>query len=187
MIFAVPSLQAQQIHFGTYSDYGIQITEVSSGDLDFGNVLRNEGIKNIDLADAKVFAITGVKYLDAIVDISIPTSQPQYLTLNGTTTSNVSEEIPFTLKAAYANLGQQNYGQARFININPDNSATVRFRIHGRGDQPPGPPPTPPHKGYTPPEDTAYLYIYGSINVGNVNAGTYTTTINISVTYDSGP
>ncbi|MEX1121945.1 MAG: hypothetical protein WED82_07425, partial [Balneolales bacterium] len=59
-----------------------------------------------------------------------------------------------------------------------------RFQIKRREGEPPGPPPTPPHDGYTPPEATAYLYLYGSIDVGNVAAGEYVGQVHIIVDYD---
>lgn len=170
----------QVIDFSKYSNYDITLAELSSTDLDFGTVISGEGPRSIDLPDSKVISITGVKYLDVIVDIQAD----QALTLNGSGSTSSNERIPYTLQAAYSNHGTSpNYSGARFINVS-SNTASVTFPLSGRNGGPPAPPPVPPHKGYTPPQATAYLYLYGQINVGNVKAGYYNGQVTVTVTYD---
>lgn len=184
-IFSSTLLNAQEIDFGKFSSkYSVSITElIPAEDLAFGMVIQNEGLKTIDLLNAKVLMIEGVKYLDVIVDITAD----NYLYLDNDVSCNGTNSncIPFTLQAAYANQGNNNTNQAVLMQV-ASNVASAQFPILARGNRPPGPPPTPDFEGYNPAffNETAYLYLYGSINVGNVNAGTYSGQINVTVTYD---
>jgi len=184
-LFSSIALKAQEIDFGDFSSkYTVSITElIPAEDLAFGMVIQNEGLKTIDLLDAKVLMIEGVKYLDVIVDITAD----NYLYLDNDVSCNGTNSncIPFTLQAAYANRGNNNTNQAVLMQV-ASNVASAQFPILARGNRPPGPPPTPVFEGYNPAlfNETAYLYLYGSINVGNVNAGTYSGQITVTVTYD---
>lgn len=176
---------AQEIDFGSYSSsYSLTLSELNPAeDLDFGMVIQNEGLNSVPITNAKVFSIEGVKYLDVVVDITAD----NYLYLGTDIACNGSSTncIPFTLQAAYANRGQNNSSSA--INMTVlSNVATAQFPIKYRGNAPPGPPPTPVYNGYNPAlyNETAYLYIYGYLNVGNVDAGSYSGNISISVSYD---
>lgn len=185
LLTAPTLLKAQEIDFGDFSNkYTVSITElIPAEDLAFGLVIQNEGLKTIDLLDAKVLMIEGVKYLDVIVDITAD----NYLYLDNDVSCNGTNSncIPFTLQAAYANRGNNNTNQAVLMQV-ASNVASAQFPILARGNRPPGPPPTPVFEGYNPAlfNETAYLYLYGSINVGNVNAGTYSGQITVTVTYD---
>lgn len=158
-----------QIKFSTFTESDIVLTQLGTGILDFDWILANQS-KSIELGDPEmvVLSITGVEYYDVIITIDAPAE----LVLDG------ENSMGFTLNAAFANRGQNQVSDARLIN-----GDTARFQIK-RDDGPPGPPPTPPHEGYTPPEATAYLYLYGTINVGEVDAGIYEGTVNITVEYD---
>lgn len=175
-------LKAQEIDFGQFSsEYTVSITElIPAEDLAFGMVIQNEGLKTIDLLDAKVLMIEGVKYLDVIVTVM---ADNNLLIDDPSCTGNCA--IPFSLQAAYANQGSNNTNQAVLMQV-ASNVASAQFPILARGNRPPGPPPTPVYEGYNPAlfNETAYLYLYGSINVGNVNAGSYSGQITVTVTYD---
>ncbi|MFD2532495.1 hypothetical protein [Gracilimonas halophila] len=179
------NLRAQEIDFGDFSSkYAVTLSELNPAqDLEFGLTIQNEGLKSIDLQNSKVLMIEGVKYLDVIVDITAD----NYLFLDSDVACNGSNTncIPFTLQAAYANRGNNNTNQAVLMQT-ASNVASAQFPILARGNRPPGPPPTPVYEGYNPAifNETAYLYIYGSLNVGNVNAGSYTGNITVTVTYD---
>lgn len=185
VLFTVNSTHAQEIDFGDFSSkYAVSITELNPAeDLDFGMVIQNEGLKQIDLLNAKVLMIEGVKYLDVIVDVTADNHLflGNDISCNGTNTNC----IPFTLKAAYANRGMNNTNQAVLMQV-ASNVATAQFPILARGNQPPGPPPTPVYEGYNPAlyNETAFLYIYGALNVGNQDAGSYSGEITITVSYD---
>ncbi len=183
LVLCTVKASAQEISFGEYGNYTLMVSELDGGGLDFGSIITGEGIRNISLSNAKVLSITGIKYLDVIVEINADNA----LYLNGNTGCNDSCSIPFTLKAGYTNAGvnAENTGRVRFLNVN-GNNATTRFPILHREYAPPGPPPTPPHKGYNPSEfnETAYLYLYGSVNVGEVDAGSYSGNITVTIYYD---
>lgn len=177
---------AQELNFGTdYSSvYSVSIADLNpSLDLDFGLLAKNEGVSSLTINEGKVISIEGVRYLDVYVEILAD----QYLLKDGnpSCSTNPSCRIPFTLQAAYTNRGQNNTSQSIVMNV-LSYTATALFPIKYRGNAPPGPPPTPVYNGYNPAlfNDTAYLYIYGSINVGNVDAGSYSSDITITVSYD---
>lgn len=185
VLFSLSSL-AQEIDFGDYSAlYSISLTELSPGmNLNFGTVADNEGLVSIDINDAKIYAIEGVKYLDIIVDITAD----QFLLLDGNLSyaSDPTRRIELTMAAAYANMGIQDPSQAIIFNVF-GTTASAQFPIKYCGNAPPGPPPTPVYQGYDPTvfNETAYLYIYASINLpGGIVAGSYTGNINVSISYD---
>lgn len=178
------SSNAQEINFGEYGTYTITLDNVTLGDLVFEQpILTNGGIYEVELANAYVLALIGVKYLDVGVEITgegelLLDGNPDYI-------GDPQRSIPFTLSAAYANRGQNNVADATFIPIATGNIGTSRFPVLSRQQQPPGPPPPPPTQAFDQSlvEETAYLYLYGQIDVGNVLAGTYTGTIEITVEY----
>ena len=177
-------VRAQEINFGQYGSYSLTVDELNTGDLDFGQVVAESGTNSIDINNAKIITITGAKYLDVIVEVTADND----LYLNGNTghAGDPSKTIPLTLEAAYANpTGTPTIGDARIINV-PGNTFTTRFPILERQSQPPGPPPTPPTNAFdqSKVEETAYFYLYGSINVGNVDAGPYSSQITVTVSYD---
>ncbi len=176
---------AQEIDFGDYSSiYNVSVAELNPGeDIEFGMLVQNEGVVGINLSNSKILTIDGVKYLDVIVDITAD----NYLLLNGDLScqTNPSCRIPFTLQAAYANRGSNNTNQAIIMSV-AANIASAQFPIRYRGNVPPGPPPTPVYEGFNPNlfQETAYLYIYGFVNVGSIDAGSYTSNVTISISYD---
>lgn len=175
---------AQEIHFGQYANYSLTVDELNNNDLDFGQIITESGTNSIEINNAKIIEITGVKYLDVIVDITADND----LYLNGNTgnAGDPQKSIPLTLEAAYANnAGTPTIGQAKIINV-ANNNFTTRFPILERQNQPPGPPPPPPTNAFdqSKVEETAYFYLYGSINVGDVDAGSYSSQITVTVSYD---
>ncbi|MBN2732062.1 MAG: DUF4402 domain-containing protein [Balneolaceae bacterium] len=173
----------QEIDFGQYGNYSVSVTELNAQDLDFGTLISGTGSQSIELANAKVVEITGVKYLDVIINITADSE----LLLNGNLAcaGDPSCSIPFTLETAYANRGQNNIAQAQFLNVN-SNSTSAQFPILRRESGPPAPPPTPPNKEHNPAlyEESAYIYLYGDINVGSIDSGDYSGLITITVVYD---
>jgi hypothetical protein len=185
LVYFTISTLAQEINFEDFSSkYSVNLSELNMGEeLTFGQVAKNEGLKSIDILESKVMLIEGIKYLDVLVDVDAG----DFLYLGTDISCNESNTncIPFTLKAAYTNRGTNDPSQATLMQVT-SNFATAQFPILARQNTPPGPPPTPDYEGYDPTlfNETAYLYIYGSLNVGDVNAGDYSGEITITVTYD---
>lgn len=185
LLITPPALYAQEIEFGRYGSYTITFENISMGDLEFdGPIVAGGGIYQVELIDAYVLSLLGVKYLDVGVQI---TGQGELLLDGNLANSGEPEKsIPFTLRAAYANRAQNNISDAVFIPVSGTNIGDARFPILARQQQPPGPPPPPPTEAFNQSEvdESAYLYLYGEIDVGNVNAGTYIGTITITVEYE---
>ena len=176
-----------QINFGSFGPYTIQLTDISVGSLTFeGLIVSGSGEHVVVLSDAFVVEIEGVKYLD--VGVLITADVELLLDGNINNAADPQKSISFTLEAAYANKGQQNVADAELITV-ISNVGDARFPILARQFQPPGPPPPPPTEAFdqSAVEDAAYLYLYGKIDVGNVDAGTYTGSINVYVQYDNPP
>lgn len=169
-----------QIHFGQYYSSSASVMHISN--LEFGTIISGtpKKTKTIGLAGAATVEITGIEYLDVVVQIIAD----DYLVLNGNAAyqNESNRRIKFMLEAKYANLGTNNIGQARPVVIN-GNRATLQFPILRRTSGPPGPPPTPEHKGYNPPKETAYVYLYGAIKYGAEAAGSYSGQIRVTVYY----
>lgn len=176
---------AQEIDFGQYGSYSLSVSELNANDLDFGYITSGGGLYDIDINNAKIVAISGVEYLDVIVEVSGQTKL--YLNGNQAYASDPQRSIPFTLQAAYANnKGIPNIGQAHFITDITNNYFIKQIPLLDRQHLPPGPPPPPPTNAFeqSQVEETMYLYLYGILNVGNVNAGSYSSQITVTINYD---
>lgn len=162
---------AQTIQFSIHVASSLDATV--DQDLSFGTLIANTGSNDVNLGDPGmgVFAITGNEELDIVVTMTPPTN----LTHTGVST----DVIPFTLNFAYANKGSNDVNQAVVASGN-----TARFQILERTSGPAGAPPTPPNASHTPQDATAYLYVYGSLTLGEIDAGTYTGMVTIDVAYD---
>jgi len=165
------SLQAQTIQFSLNVSSSIDASK--DQDMAFDEVFAGSGLTEIGLGDPGmgVFAITGDKDLDVVVSISAPTD----LTHSGLST----DTLPFSMSFAYANRGSNDINQATVVA-----GTTARFQILSRENGPPKPPPTPRTNAFTQIQGTAYVYVYGTLNVGTVDAGQYAGTVEITVTYD---
>ncbi|MEX0647094.1 MAG: hypothetical protein WEA56_12010 [Balneolaceae bacterium] len=178
-------LKAQEVDFSRYGTYTIDLENISMGDLIFdGPVVSGGGIYEVELIDSYIFSIIGVKYLD--VGLSITGDGELLLDGNSENSGDPQKSVPFTLKAAYSNRGQNNIADAKIIPVAGGNIGYIRFPVSGREQQPPGPPPPPPTKPFDQAEfeETAFLYLYGEIDVGNVVSGNYTGTITIQIEYE---
>lgn len=173
---------AQHISFGTWAGGDITLTTGVPNDLDFNDKtpVINPGVNqsvtiNLQDAEAAVLSIEGTEYYDVTVYVDSP------VTLD----LDPDNKIPVAIRFAYSNLNAPNVTAAKNQAIEvPAGFNTATFPILRRVNGPPGPPPTPPSSGYTPPRKTAYLFIYGTLGpVGSVDAGLYNGTIHITVEY----
>jgi len=178
------TLCAQHISFGTWAGAGLTLTNGTPYELNFNDktpliITGTNQIVPISLIDeeAAVLTIEGTEYLDVTVYVDAPPT----LELDAT------NSIPLSIRFAYSNLGPADIATAKTQAVEvPAGFNSATFPILRRTNGPPGPPPTPPYEGYTPPKKTAYLFIYGTLGpVGNVNAGLYDGTINVTVEYST--
>lgn len=181
-----PATGKAQIDFKQYFPYTPSITHFNPGtELSFGTLTSNMGVVSVSINSAKIMVITGIKSLNVYLDILSDTELSRINT-TGCTPSPDNCSIDLDLMAAYANFGQQDLSGARSINLDANNSGNTRFRILGRSNSPPGPPPDPFTADYNPAvhEESAYIYLYGNATVGNILPGTYEATITLTVSYD---
>jgi hypothetical protein len=171
---------AQDIDFGSFLSSSVNV--MAERDLEFGNIIK-PGSESISLGSGleAVVSLEGIRYMDAFVTIS--PHPVEYLYLDGITSCASSTcRMAFDMSTAYTNAGQAmdiTSGSVTFT------GSTVRFPFRARGSGPPGPPPVPPHAGYTPPTSVAYLYLYGTVTATVDNqSGSYSNIITISVAYD---
>ncbi len=186
--FALAPLQAQQVSFGTYADQDLIVQVLTPDVLDFGDRISGEGQVSILLSDneAVPIEIEGIAYLDVTVTLELPDGN--FLLLEGDidNQNDPNKRLPIDIKMAYYNRGQEGISEdAAKLEAIEVVGNMVTFQIRRRPGGPPGPPPVPPHAGYVPPTAKAYLFIFGNLAVGNVNAGPYSTLINIHVEYST--
>lgn len=182
--FVVHFGAAQKINFGAYTtSQGISL--VKSGDLNFNAkqpVIASKSNTSVNIAlndnETQYIAIIG----DATRDITVTVTASSFLTIGAGGTGN---QIPFVCNFAYSNLGSADATTAKLSAVEiPAGFTAITLPMLRRTAGVPAPPPTPAHGGYTAPSATAYLFLYGKLGpVGDVNAGYYIGTINVSVNY----
>ncbi|MDI6401914.1 hypothetical protein QLX67_07905 [Balneolaceae bacterium ANBcel3] len=174
-----------QVNFGGFvpddENYAVTLAPLGGYEqLDFGIVFLGQGLVNIEMnsEDVVIVAVEAVRYLDVYVHLDAP----QFLYLDGNVTNDDERRIPFSLYGAYANRGSGNTSPADRMAF-PGHSA--RFAVFRRPSGPPRPPPTPPHSGYVPPRETAYIILYGDITLpSGLITGEYEAEVLIEVSYD---
>ena len=159
-------VNAQVIQFSVHVSSALTATK--NQDMTFSEVFAGTGEVTINLGDPGmgIFEITGNEDMDVLIELTPPLNNE--LTHTGIS----SDVIPFTLKFAYANRGQNDINQAVVVT----SGTTARFQLRQRESGPAGKPPTPPSAAYTETEATAYVYIYGSMIVNSIDGGNYTGT-----------
>lgn len=149
---------AQRGNVKAQGNQDIVVTNLGTpSDLNFGTLLQNQGMVQIQLTDAEAVVLQVEGKENQRVRVTF--TPPSDLRLDAT------NALPFTLGAAYNDTGNNNPAGATTIS-----GTTDTFKL-------------PKVKG-SDKIGTAYLYIYGDITVGNVRAGSYTGTINVFVEYD---
>ncbi len=187
VVLSLPAA-AQQVGFGLYTNSELTLTVLAPDELDFGDRISGEGEVSILLSDneAVPIEIEGVAYLDVTVTFTLPDGEFLLLEGDPENYNDPNKRLPVNIQMAYYNRGQEGIteeaAKAEAIKVVGN---TITFQIRRRPGGPPGPPPVPPHAGYTPPVAKAYLYIYGDLTVGNVNAGPYSGLINVHVEYST--
>ena len=175
---------AQKINFGAYTtSQGISLA--TSGNLNFNDTQptiysNSNSTVTIALSDNVYQYIKIVA--DATRDITITVTASSYLTIGA---GGAGKQIPFVCNFAYSNLGSADPTTAKLSAVEiPSGFTAITLPMLRRNAGVPAPPPTPAHGGYTAPSATAFLFLYGKFGpVSNVNAGSYTGIINVSVNY----
>ena len=188
-LFLLTTPITAQINFGSFdSEFPLTLSAPSEPFVFPDPIHVNSGLHQIELAEAIILEIQGLKHLDVGVLI---TADVLLLKGGDPANSDVPERrISFTLRAAYSNVGTTK-GHTKTGSPTIDissNMGNVRFPILERQLNAPGPPPRPPGT-FTPADhlEIAELYVYGDINVGEVEGGEYTGTISITIEYDNPP
>lgn len=179
-------VRAQEIDFGSFSSV---YAAANTGSIDFGEVAPGFGVVSVTIDNAEVVEITAVEYMD--ISVSLTATD---LTLGGGICNDASCLLEFTMQAAYVNKGElvgSNPAAAVLMTNTAPNVYEARFAVKQRSSGPPGPPPTPVYDGYDPNieqyQETAYLLIYGSLNLqslGVLTAGAYSGNITITINYE---
>ena len=183
-VFVVHLGSAQKINFGAYTtSQGISL--VTSGNLNFNDKQPSIGSNSnstviIALSD-NVYQYVKI-VADATRDITITVTASMYMTIGA---GGAGKQVPFACNFAYSNLGIADAATAKLSAVEiPAGFTAITLPMLRRTAGVPAPPPTPAHGGYTAPSATAYLFLYGKLGpVGNVNAGSYTGTINVFINY----
>lgn len=190
-LLAIPvEMAAQEIDFGQFGreHYTLILTVGAGGnaDLDFGQVVRESGENEIVRAAAAAIEVEGVEYLDIFVTITVENQGLLLLDDNEACITDPSCSVPLTLFAGYYNEDDT---------PNPENSieipivgqtAQARFPVRRQLHAAPAPPPTPPTGAFdqSQVEARAWLFFWGTIDVGDVDAGSYTGSIEVEVSYE---
>lgn len=164
-------LYGQSINFSIHVASSLDATK--DADMTFPQVFAGDGITAIGLGDGGmgVFAISGNAELDVEVTLVAPA--------NLVHTLYPAQTMPLTLQFAYANHGVNDINQATTVS-----GSTARFQLKERAGGPAGAPPTPPSATHTPEIVTAYLYLFGTIDVQQIASGNYGGNVELYVQYN---
>ena len=133
----------------------------------FGEVIPNAGNVRIPLGhiDMGVFSIRGPQNMDVNVTLDIP----EYLVMDD---DEAEFRIPMNLELAYANVNENNTDHAVLVP-----SGHLRFPILADA-------PTRQRPDQPVPAATAYIFVFGEIDVGDIPTGTYNAQVVMSVEYE---
>jgi len=155
---------AQFLHFemNIEAELGVEVIR----NLDFGTALAGSGLQQVDLGDPGmgIFGVNGTQSQNIIVNIDAPDA------LTAASDDN-TDRIPLDLQLAYNNSGKDNIERAR-----PLLGRSTRFSLASIGSQ------NTQTEGWV--AKTAYIYVYGSLMIGDVQEDTYTGDITLAVEYE---
>ncbi|MBP3191122.1 hypothetical protein [Natronogracilivirga saccharolytica] len=135
--------------------------------LSFGQVVPNMGSIRIPLGDSEmgVFSVSGPR--DMVVELNL--DLPEYLEFSN---GNGDFRIPVDLEVSMANRNENNIDHAEPL---PD--PNIRFSIYEDSDE-------QQVTDRTAATATAYIYVYGLIEVGDIPAGSYDADVFLTVEYE---
>jgi len=165
VIFLTPlNVSAQFLHFSMKVQPELSANVVR--DLDFGTAVSGSGRQQIDLGDPNmgIYSITGSQSQKVLIQVDIPDE------LTGNRASN-NTSIPLNIQMTYNNKGENDY-----VESVPIQGTTAEFPIKQYALQ------NFQTQGMV--WETAYLYIFGSLDVENVPDDVYTGEITLVVEYE---
>ncbi|MDI6401913.1 hypothetical protein QLX67_07900 [Balneolaceae bacterium ANBcel3] len=132
----------------------------------FGEVVANAGVVRIPLGDMDmgVYRISGPRNLVVTLALDLP----DYLTIEDE--EGAEFQIPVSLETAYINRGENQAFEAM--------SMPPSFRFPILADAPDSPP------GQPVPSASAYVYVFGEIDIGDIPPGNYSANVFMSVEFD---
>lgn len=152
-------LQAQFVHFQMSVEPELSADVVQK--LNFGNFITDSGIQRIEKGspDMGIFEIRGLRTQTLAVTLN-PPEELQH------SNSNIQQHIPISLEASYT-TGVDDINQSL-----PFSGNNAWFTIGGKGSH-----------SNTQPWQSAYVYIYGDISIGDVPDGNYEGSLVLTVEY----
>lgn len=128
--------------------------------LDFGQVSTNTGLLQINPGDPNmgIFSINAVRTQRILLSMQTPDFLEH---------PNLDAQIPMDLQLAYVNFGINDYRQSQPV-VNTQEELVIY------------PPPNQPENEWS----SAYLYVYGSIDIGNVPSGVYVGDVTLSIEFE---
>ncbi len=165
-LFLILFLLNPLLGFGQYINIQIELepefqTEVVS-ELNFGDIVVGSGEKSIQLGDSNmgIFSVTGIN--SQSVRLSIDT--PSTLTHSD---PSITDSIPFDIRASYNNSGENTIQGSEPINGDIAYTVINRNALKNQFEW-----------------QTMYVFIYGTIMVGNIQDGVYNGFIRLTVDYE---
>jgi hypothetical protein len=155
------STEAQFIHFQMEVEPELRASVVQN--LEFGDVITGTGVKRIEKGSPEmgIFEIRSLSNQHLVVNLN----PPSHLTH---TDPEIDQQIPLSIEASYTNTGNENIDEAQpFMREH-----YARFLLSQTGNT-----------LNNPTWQSAFVYIYGEINIGEVPGGTYDGSLVMTVEY----
>ncbi|MDX1618951.1 MAG: hypothetical protein R3224_09205 [Balneolaceae bacterium] len=158
--FSVTDSSAQYIHFSMTVEPELSADVVQN--LDFGTYTINSGIQNVSKGNPNmgIFQIRALSNQHLLVTLNTP----EHLIHSD---PNIDSRIPIRLNASYTNNGVQDVEQSIPMTDNQAWFPIGDQRVNGSSAR----------------RETAYIYIYGQVESGNVLQGDYVGQLVLNVEY----
>lgn len=143
-------------------DIDPEVDTVVEQTLDFGQVVTSSGQMDIKLGDSNmgIFKISALRAQRLLISLEHSSE------LRSVSSSNVAT-IPFDIQASYTDFGVNDYRQSI-----PLSSTIEEIFIEG--------PPANPNATWS----SAYIYIYGSLDIGNIPGDVYVGKVQLTIVYE---
>jgi hypothetical protein len=148
--------QTLQFNMNVQPELGVEVLQ----DLNFGTVVTNSGRHQIRLGNPQmgIFKIRALTAQSAIITLR----KPDHLTQSaGQDTTNI---VPINLDAAYSSH------TGNYQDVLPFANNELRISLSGDNDKQVW--------------DTGYVYIFGSLNIGDIPPGAYSAPLVLNVVYE---